>query len=57
LFANGQFALDSRRGVGAAKSEDQARIARLGKRIQQKDEVLAELMKEHVALKKAIGGR
>jgi len=57
LFANGQVALDSKRGPGVAKSEDQARIARLEKRIQQKDEVLAELMEEHVALKKAVGGR
>jgi hypothetical protein len=34
---------------------DQERIAYLQKKIQTKDEVLAELMAEHVALKKDIG--
>ena len=36
-------------------SADQERIAYLQKKIQTKDEVLAELMAEHVALKKDIG--
>ena len=36
-------------------SADQERIAYLEKKIQTKDEVLAELMAEHVALKKEIG--
>jgi len=36
-------------------SADQERIAYLQKKIQMKDEVLAELMAEHVALKKDIG--
>lgn len=56
LFANGYMALEAKRGPGGAKTEDQARIARLEKRIQQKDEVLAELMEEPIALKKAAGG-
>ena len=34
---------------------DQERIAYLEKKIQAKDEVLAELMAEHVALKKTLG--
>ena len=34
---------------------DQERIAYLEKKIQTKDEVLAELMAEHVALKKSVG--
>jgi hypothetical protein len=34
---------------------EQERIAYLEKKIQTKDEVLAELMAEHVALKKDIG--
>jgi hypothetical protein len=36
-------------------SAEQERIAYLEKKIQTKDEVLAELMAEHVALKKDIG--
>jgi transposase-like protein len=36
-------------------SADQQRIAYLEKKIHTKDEVLAELMAEHVALKKEIG--
>jgi hypothetical protein len=36
-------------------SADQERIARLEKKIQTKDEVLAELMADHVALKKSLG--
>ena len=34
---------------------EQERIARLEKKIQTKDEVLAELMAEHIALKKSLG--
>ena len=34
---------------------EQERIARLEKKIQTKDEVLAELMAEHMALKKSLG--
>jgi transposase len=36
-------------------SADQERIAYLEKKIQTKDEVLAELMAEHVALKETLG--
>jgi transposase-like protein len=36
-------------------SAEQERIAYLEKKIQTKDEVLAELMAEHVALKKRVG--
>ena len=35
---------------------EQERIAYLERKIQTKDEVLAELMAEHVALKKRVGG-
>jgi hypothetical protein len=38
-----------------ANHQDQQRIEKLEKRIRQKDEVLAELMAEHVALKKELG--
>ena len=37
------------------RSAEQERIAYLEKKIQTKDEVLAELMAEHVALKKDLG--
>jgi hypothetical protein len=40
---------------GQHHSADQERIAYLQKKIETKDEVLAELMAEHVALKKDIG--
>ena len=36
-------------------SAEQERIAHLERKIQTKDEVLAELMAEHVALKKRVG--
>ena len=53
FFENGAAAFQ-----GKARSDHQAeqeRIAYLEKKIQTKDEVLAELMAEHVALKKTLG--
>ena len=47
FFENGAAAFEH--------SAEQQRIAYLEKKIQTKDEVLAELMAEHVALKKDIG--
>lgn len=51
------------RGVGAFEREDRrerseqaARIAALEAKLQRKDSVLAELMEEHVFLKKSLGG-
>ncbi len=41
--------------TGPNHSAEQERIAYLEKKVQTKDEVLAELMAEHVALKKEIG--
>jgi hypothetical protein len=37
------------------RNQDQQRIERLEQKIQQKNEILAELMAEHVALKKELG--
>jgi transposase len=54
LFVNAPLALADRRGP-AEPSHDQQRIGKLEQKIQQKNEVLAELMEEHVALKKALG--
>ena len=38
-----------------SRQPEQERIARLEKKIRTKDEVLAELMAEHIALKKSLG--
>ena len=53
FFENGPAAFEQRRPNN--HSADQERIAYLEKKIQTKHEVLAELMAEHVALKKDIG--
>jgi transposase len=53
FFENGAAAFEQRRPSN--HSADQERIAYLEKKIQTKDEVLAELMAEHVALKRGIG--
>ncbi len=53
LFENGTAAFQ--RSKGAEERRTQERITYLETRIQRKDEVLAELMMEHVALKKSLG--
>lgn len=52
LFQNAALALVGRR---PELSQDQQRIEKLEKKIRQKDEVLAELMAEHISLKKELG--
>ena len=52
LFHNAALALEGRR---AERNAEQQRIEKLEQRIRQKDEVLAELMAEHIALKKEFG--
>jgi transposase-like protein len=53
FFENGAAAFQQR---GRTKHQpEQERIAYLEKKVQTKDEVLAELMAEHVALKKRVG--
>src|SRR5216117_2275208 len=53
LFENGAAAFQSQ---GRADHQgEQERIEFLEKKIQRKDEVLAELMAEHIALKKELG--
>jgi transposase len=54
FFENGTAAFDRLNEGRSSAQED--RIAFLESRIQRKDEVLAELMEEHVALKKSLGG-
>ena len=53
FFENGAAAFQSKNRH--SRQPEQERIARLEKRIQIKDEVLAELMAEHIALKKSLG--
>ena len=53
FFENGAAAFEQ--NAQPNRSAEQERIAYLEKKIQTKDEVLAELMAEHVALKKDIG--
>jgi len=53
FFENGAAAFEQK--VRPNHSADQERIGYLEKKIQTKDEVLAELMAEHVALKKTLG--
>ena len=53
FFENGAAAFEQKRPTN--HSAEQERIDYLEKKIQTKDEVLAELMAEHVALKKTLG--
>jgi len=53
LFDNGAAAFQPR--ARANHQAEQERIEYLEKKIQTKDEVLAELMAEHIALKKSLG--
>jgi transposase-like protein len=56
LFVNGALALEGKQGKRTGEQKkDQQRIEKLENKIRQKDEVLAELMAEHVALKKELG--
>jgi transposase len=53
FFENGAAAFQNKTRTNAPA--EQERIEFLEKRIQRKDEVIAELMEEHVALKKSLG--
>ena len=53
FFENGAAAFQQRERTN--HQAEQERIAHLERKIQTKDEVLAELMAEHVALKKRVG--
>ncbi len=53
LFVNAALALESNRRP--ERGQDQQRIEKLEQKIRQKDEVLAELMVEHITLKKELG--
>lgn len=51
-FADGRAA----KGPSSPASADRARIAQLEVRLAKKDEVIAEISEEHLALKKKFGG-
>ena len=53
FFENGAAAF--LRSRGSSRKGEQDRITSLEKKLRTKDEVLAELMEEHVALKKSLG--
>ena len=53
LFGNAALALEGKRRP--ERGQDQQRIEKLEQKIRQKDEVLAELMTEHISLKKELG--
>ena len=59
LFEQGATVFDAPRGRnGSAKGQQDAaakRIAALEEKLRRKDEVLSELLEEHVALKKSLG--
>lgn len=55
FFENGASAFQAKEGPIRQVEEKQKRIEFLEKKVQTKDEVLAELMAEHIALKKSLG--
>jgi transposase-like protein len=54
FFDNGAAAFAVKAGPGRFR-EEQRRIAALEQKLRRKDEVLSELMEEHIALKKRLG--
>jgi transposase-like protein len=55
FFENGQAAFDNGRKSKAVEDAKDKKIERLEAKLQRKDAVLAELMEEHVLLKKSLG--
>jgi transposase len=55
FFENGAAAFQTTERPRRQAEEKQKRIEFLEKKVQTKDEVLAELMAEHIALRKALG--
>ena len=52
LFLNASLAMEGKR---PERTEDHKKVEKLEQKIRQKDEVLAELLAEHIALKKELG--
>ncbi len=57
LFLNGTLALERKGHVDRGERQLHRQIAELESKLARKHEVLSELMEEHIALKKKIGGR
>ena len=55
FFENGHAAFDNGRQDKALEDTQKRRIDQLEAKLQRKDSVLAELMEEHVLLKKSLG--
>lgn len=55
FFENGHAAFDNGRKAKASDNAKDEQIQKLQAKIQRKDEVLAELMEEHISLKKSLG--
>lgn len=55
FFENGHAAFDNGRKSKAVEDAQQARIQQLEAKLTRKNEVMAELMEEHTALKKTLG--
>ena len=55
FFENGHAAFDNGRASKAADNAKDSTIEKLEAKLQRKDTVLAELMEEHVLLKKELG--
>jgi transposase-like protein len=56
FFENGPAAFEARRSAGDAKSRLlEERVEKLTAKLARKDEVIAELMEDHVRLKKSLG--
>ena len=58
LFENGALAFERKANSANVRRQDDANAAKLEKleaKLQQKNEVIAELLQEHVELKKALG--
>ena len=53
FFENGAAAFEARRN--GRRSKDEEKIARLEAKLAHKDEVIAEIMEDHVKLKKSLG--
>jgi transposase-like protein len=55
FFENGHTAFETDRKTKAVENAKDEKIEKLEAKLQRKDSVLAELMEEHVALKKILG--
>jgi transposase len=55
LFYNAEAAFEHATGRGKSKSGQEEKVHNLEAKLQQKNEVIAELLQEHVQLKKSVG--